>query len=318
MSDLNIRHSNTRPIELRLWQQFVAVAEELHFGHAAVRLHMTQPPLTQAIAQLERLLEVRLFDRTKRSVQLTSTGQALLPAVLDLLQRAQALPAQARAAAAGEEGRLRLAFVSTVGFDLLPKWVRAFREAYPRVQLELLEATGDMQLQALERNEIDAGLMLHAPGFEPADQTCLLVEHESLVLAMSDLHPLAAGPKPNLRDVLAEPLVIFPRRIAPSLHDAIFALYHSNGCLPAVKQEAIQMQTIVNLVSAGMGVAWVPASVRQFQRPGVVYREVTAPATANRLRDESIPGCETSLVWARDNANPTLVRFIAFAKSQVL
>ena len=309
MSDLIIRSSTSRPIELRLWQQFVAVAEELHFGHAAARLHMTQPPLTQAIAQLEKLLEVRLFDRTKRSVQMTATGQALLPAVQDLLQRALALTAQARSAAAGEEGRLRLAFVSTVGFDLLPKWVRAFRDAYPRVQLDLLEATGDMQLQALERNEIDAGLMLHAPGFEPADQASLLVERESLVLAMSDLHPLAACPKLALTEVLAEPLLIFPRRIAPSLHDAIFALYHANGCLPVVKQQAIQMQTIVNLVSAGMGVAWVPASVRQFQRPGVVYREVTAP---------SIPGCETSLVWARDNTSPTLIRFIAFAKSQVL
>ena len=304
MSDSILRTSSSRPIELRLWQQFVAVAEELHFGHAAARLHMTQPPLTQAIAQLERLLEVRLFDRTKRSVQMTATGQALLPAVQDLLQRALALTAQARSAAAGEEGRLRLAFVSTVGFDLLPKWVRAFCDAYPRVQLDLLEATGDMQLQALERNEIDAGLMLHAPGFEPADQASLLVERDSLVLAMSDLHPLAACPKLALIEVLAEPLVIFPRRIAPSLHDAIFA----NGCLPVVRQQAIQMQTIVNLVSAGMGVAWVPASVRQFQRPGVVYREVTAP---------SIPGCETSLVWARDNGSPTLIRFIAFAKSRV-
>jgi DNA-binding transcriptional LysR family regulator len=128
-------------IELRLWRQFVAVAEELHFGHAATRLHMTQPPLTQAIAHLENLLGARLFDRTKRSVRLTATGAALMPAVLDLLARAQALPALARAAAAGEVGHLRLAFVSTVGYALLPQWVRAFREDYPKVQLDLLEAT---------------------------------------------------------------------------------------------------------------------------------------------------------------------------------
>ncbi|MEI8171440.1 MAG: LysR family transcriptional regulator, partial [Rhodoferax sp.] len=131
-------------IELRLWRQFVAVAEELHFSRAAVRLHMTQPPLTQAIAQLESLLGVRLFERTKRSVQLTATGLALLPAAQDLLARAQALPLLARAAAGGEVGRLRLAFVSTVGFALLPQWVRAFRELYPKVQLDLLEATGDL------------------------------------------------------------------------------------------------------------------------------------------------------------------------------
>lgn len=185
---------NPHLIELRLWRQFLAVAEELHFGHAAARLHMTQPPLTQAIAQLEKLLGVRLFDRTKRSVQLTATGQSLLPAVLDLLARAQALPAQARAAASGEVGRLRLAFVSTVGFALLPQWVRAFRELYPKVQLDLLEATGDVQLQGLERGEMDAGFMLHAPGFVPAGLAHLLITREPLVLALPEHHRLAARP----------------------------------------------------------------------------------------------------------------------------
>src|SRR3954469_1048151 len=111
-------------IELRLWRQFLAVAEELHFGRAARSLHMTQPPLTQAIAQLERLLDVRLFERTKRNVQLTAAGEAWLPQVRELLARARELPAQARAAAGGELGRLRIAFVSTVGFALLPEWLR--------------------------------------------------------------------------------------------------------------------------------------------------------------------------------------------------
>src|SRR5687768_14185939 len=143
-------------IELRLWRQFVAVAETLHFGRAAIRLHTTQPPLTQGIAQLERLLEVRLFDRNKRSVQLTEAGAALLPQAQALLVRAQALPAQARAAAQGEVGRLRLAFVSTVGFTWLPQWVRAFRAAYPGVQLELVESTADVQLPAIDRGEVDA------------------------------------------------------------------------------------------------------------------------------------------------------------------
>src|SRR4051812_18886930 len=114
-------------VELRLWRQFITVAEELHFGRAAARLHMTQPPLTQAIAQLERVLGVRLFDRTKRSVRLTAAGESMVPQAQELLARARALPAHARAAADGESGRLRLAFVSTVGFAQLPGWVRAFR-----------------------------------------------------------------------------------------------------------------------------------------------------------------------------------------------
>lgn len=296
-----------------MWRQFAAVADTLHFGQAATRLHMTQPPLTQAIAQLERVLGVRLFDRTKRSVQLTSAGAALLPSVLDLLARAQALPAQALSAAQGEVGRLRLGFVSTVGYALLPQWVRGFRALYPKVQLDLLEATGDMQLQGLERGELDAGFMLHAPGFAPAGLAQCLIAQEPLVLALPEQHPLAIQPTLCLNDVLNEPLVIFPRRIAPSLYDGIFALYHGAGYLPAVAQEAIQMQTIVNLVSAGLGVAWVPESVRQFQRSGVVYREVQAPVDPVG----AMPRCETSLVWVAHQVSPTLDRFVAYAREQL-
>jgi DNA-binding transcriptional LysR family regulator len=296
-------------VELRLWRQFLAVAEALHFGRAAASLHMTQPPLTQAIAQLERLLEVRLFDRTKRSVQLTAAGAALLPGVRDLLARAQALPAQARAAHAGEMGQLRLAFVSTIGFAELPQWVRGFRARYPRVGLELVEATGDVQLQALERGEIDAGFMLHSPGLVPLGLQHQRVTREPLLLAVPDPHPLAKLASLKLAQVLGEPLVIFPRRIVPSLHDAIMGIYQAAGQAPVVAQEAIQMQTIVNLVSAGLGVAWVPESVKQFQRPGVVYRKVAAP------RGKAIPGCETSLVWRRGPVQPALERFIAFVKA---
>lgn len=288
-------------IELRSWRQFVAVAEELHFGRAAKRLHMTQPPLTQAIALLEKSLGVRLFDRTKRSVQLTAPGHTLLPQALDLLQRARDLSGAARAAAAGEAGRLKLAFVSTVGYALLPQWLMAFRQACPGVALELVEATGDVQLQALERGEVDAGFMLHAPGFAPAQLPRVLVAREPMVLALPEHHALAAQAALCLQDLWQEPLVTFPRRIVPSLFDAIFGMYHAHAQLPVVAQEAIQMQTIVNLVSAGLGVAWVPASVEQFQRPGVCYRRVAG----------GVPQCETSLVWTR--SSPVLERFLGFA-----
>ncbi len=295
-------------IELRLWRQFAMLADELHFGRAAARLHMTQPPLTQAIAQLERLLGVRLFDRSKRSVQLTATGAALLPEVRELLARAQALPEHARAASLGEQGRLRLAFVSTVGFGALPLWVRAFRDAYPQVRLELREATGDVQLQAFALGEVDAGFMLHSPGFAPAGFERSLIVREPMVLAMAEHHPLAQARRLPLAAVLAEPLVIFPRRIVPSVYDAVFALYHAAGRSPQVAQEAIQMQTIVNLVSAGLGVAWVPESVELFQRPGVVYRRVGA---ASRGKPGAVPECETSLVWRAEAMAPPLARFVA-------
>lgn len=299
--------SRSLRIELRHWRQFVALAEELHFGRAAARLHMTQPPLTQAIAGLETALGVRLFERTQRSVQITPAGAALLPEVRELLARAQALPELARAAAAGELGRLRLAFVSTVGFELLPRWVRAFREHWPQVALELIEATGDVQLELLARGEVDAGFVLHSPGFTAPGLAQVLIASEPLVVALPESHPLAAEERPTLKSLLAEPLVIFPRRILPSLFDTIFALYNAAGRVPQVSQEAIQMQTIVNLVSAGLGMAWVPQSVRQFQRPGVVYRSVAWP------RGRAVPACDTSLVWRADAVSPTLAHFISFA-----
>jgi len=298
-------------VELRLWRQFITLAEELHFGRAAQRLHMTQPPLTQAIANLEQQLRVRLFDRTKRSVHLTAAGRALLPQARELLARAQALPAHARAAAHGEVGRLRLAFVSTVGFGPLPQWVRAFRSLYPQVEFELIEATGDVQLLALERGEIDAGFMLHSPGFAPGGLQHLRIAREPLALALPEQHPLAGARTLSLGSVLAQPLVIFPRRILPSLHDAIFGMYHAAGRAPQVAQDAIQMQTIVNLVSAGLGVAWVPDSVRQFQRSGVVYRQMGGKQAGQ------VPGCETTLAWPQAPANPTLDRFVEFAREQI-
>ncbi|MDB5946841.1 MAG: transcriptional regulator, LysR family, partial [Ramlibacter sp.] len=226
----------------------------------------------------------------------------------DLLARAQTLPAQARAAQAGELGHLRLGFVSTIGFAQLPQWVRGFRARHPKVGLELIEATGDVQLQALERGEIDAGFMLHSPGLAPPALQQLRVTREPLVLALPDPHPLAQHASLRLAHVLDQPLVLFPRRIVPSLHDAILGIYQAAGRVPVVAQEAIQMQTIVNLVSAGLGVAWVPESVRQFQRTGVVYRKIAAP------RDNPVPGCETSLVWPPHGNSPVLERFIAFIR----
>lgn len=292
---------NNPTIDLRVWRQFVTLAEELHFGRAAARLHMTQPPLTQAIAQLEVVLGVRLFERSRRHVALSPAGAALLPEARELLERAQRLPGVAQAAAAGEVGRLRLAFVSTAGFEQLPVWVRGFREQAPQVALELIEATGDVQQSALERGEIDAGVVLHSPGFAPAALESLPVAEEPLVLALPAGHPLASARRLTLVAVLAQPLVLFPRRILPSIHDALFALYHAQGRPPQVVQEAIQMQTIVNLVAAGLGLAWVPRSVTRFERSGVVYRELSAPG---------VPRCETRLVWRRGDAQPALVRFV--------
>ena len=305
-------------IELRQWRQFVTLAEELHFGRAATRLHMTQPPLSQAIQGLERAVGVPLFKRTRRSVALTPAGAALLPQAQRLLAQAEALPLVAQAAAAGLAGQLRLAFVSNIAYGPLPDWLRSFRLAHPEVALQLREATLDVQLAAFDADEIDAGFVLHAPGAAPPGFATWQALAEPLVMALPDSHPALArsalptaakrraparaGEPAPLRwaDVADQPLVIFPRLIAPSLFDAVLAAYRAQGATPHIAQEAIQMQTIVNLVSGGMGVAWVPESVTRLQRPGVAYRAVAGIG----LR------CETSLLW-REPPAPVVQRFVA-------
>lgn len=290
-------------IDLRAWRQFAVLAQTLHFGRAAERLHMTQPPLTLAIQQLERRLGTPLFERTRRSVALTPAGAALLEPVRALLERAAALPALARGAARGEQGRLRLGFVSTVGYGPLPGWLRGFREAWPGIAVELREATGDVQLEAFARAELDAGFVLHAPGHAPALPR-LSIGTEPLVLAL----PESAPRRWRADELLRQPLVIFPRAIAPSLYDAVLAFYHHHQATPLIAQEAIQMQTIVNLVSAGLGIALVPRSMTLLQRPGITYRSLP-PALA-----EAAPGCETSLVWRAD-APPAVERFVEHVKA---
>jgi DNA-binding transcriptional LysR family regulator len=276
-------------IELRPLQQFLAVAELLHFGRAAERLHMSQPPLTQAVRKLEAQLGVQLFERSSRSVRLTAAGAALQVSAQKLLREAAALPGEVRAVADGLAGRLRLAFVSTVGFGGLPLWLRSFREACPQVALMLREATLDVQLHEFAAGSIDAGFVIHTPGQAPAGFERLSIGVEPLILAL----PSTDQP-PSDAQCLAAPLVIFPREIAPSLFDAILAHHGSDG----VAQEAIQMQTIINLVSAAIGVAWVPASLQGLQRAGVVYRQMAGA-----------PEVETSLIWRAD-APPAVARFV--------
>ncbi|KWF13458.1 LysR substrate-binding domain-containing protein [Burkholderia ubonensis] len=296
--------------DLRQWRYFVTVAEERHFGRAAARLSMTQPPLSQAIRALEDLLGVALFVRTKRSVALTAVGAALLPDVRKLLEAADALPPRAQSLARGETGSLALAFVSTADYGLLPSLLRAFGARYPQVRLQLEEATSDVQIEELAAGRIDAGLIIPpVPSRHAAELSYLPVVREPLVLAM----PAAAAPADapedvpvRLADVAALPLVIFPRRLAPGFYDIITGCYGAAGATPRIGQEAIQMQTIVSLVSAGMGVALVPQSLRNLRRTGVVYRPLA----------DGAPVVETGLVWRTGDVSPVLAGFIDIVRAQ--
>ncbi|HIC7208107.1 LysR family transcriptional regulator [Burkholderia stabilis] len=294
--------------DLRQWRYFATVADERHFGRAAERLSMTQPPLSQAIRALEDALGVALFVRTKRSVALTAVGAALLPDVRRLLASADALPPLARRLARGEAGSLSLAFVSTADYGLLPSLLRAFGARYPQVRLQLAEATSDVQIDELVAGRIDAGLVIPpVPPRHAAGLSYLSVVCEPLVVAM----PAAASDAPEdepvrLADVAALPLVIFPRRLAPGFYDIITGCYGAAGETPRIGQEAIQMQTIVSLVSAGMGVALVPQSLRNLRRTGVVYRPLAGQA----------PVVETGLVWRTGDVSPVLAGFIDVVRAQ--
>lgn len=289
-------------IELRQLRYFIAVAEELHFGRAATRLHMTQPPLSQTIMALEAGLGTALFVRTKRNVTLTPAGTALLPQVRHILLQAETLPELARRAACGASGRLTLAFVSTADYNVLPTFLRDFHSRYPQVQIELREATSDVQLEELLQGQVDAGLLiLPLPDKAKNELDYLSVLNEPLILAAPEgLPALNVKASIALTELPDMPLIIFPRHLAPVFHDAILAYFHDQGMAPRIGQEAIQMQTIIGLVSAGMGIALVPQSVSNLKRPGVVYKPLAA----------ATPWIETGIAWRRDNASPVLHAFL--------
>lgn len=288
--------------DLRQLRYFLMVAEEMHFGRAARRLHMTQPPLSQAIQSLEAQLGAALFERSRRSVALTAAGQALLPEAQRLLQLADGLKAIVQRAAAGKSGQLSLGFVSSADYSVLPQSLREFRLAYPGVQLELQEVTTDVQVEWLASGKLDIGMLIPPlPEKLKPELDYLPLLFEPLVLALSDTSALARQKgKISLKHCADQPLIIFPRRLAPAFHDLILSCFRDAGVTPLIAQEAIQMQTIIGLVSAGMGIALVPQSVSNLKRPGVEYRAFR----------EASPLVETGLAWRRDNQSPVLAAFL--------
>jgi DNA-binding transcriptional LysR family regulator len=294
-------------LELRQLRYFVAVAEELHFGRAAARLHMTQPPLSQAIAALEELLGAPLFLRNRRTVELAAAGIALLPEARRLLAQADALPELARRAAGGEAGRLALAFVTSCDYSVLPPFLRRYSERYPDVHLvpagsDLRRAGRGTAARTHRRRPADP-----AAAGQGAGRTRL---HQGAGRAADPVRPagLAALEKHKpvrLQDLPRLPLIIFPREISPALHDAILSCFATAGITPVIGQLAIQMQTIVSLVSAGMGLALVPQSVSNLMRPGVEYRALADPT----------PLVETGIAWRRDNPSPVLKGFLELLRN---
>ena len=289
-------------MELRHLRYFVTVAEELHFGRAAKKLHISQPPLSMQIRALEAELGVMLFNRTQRSVALTQAGNALLGEARDILARVDQAVLMTRRVSRGEIGELAIGFISVADYNVLPVVLREFRRAFPLVNLTLRESTTDAQIRDLLAGRIDVGFVL-PPINEPSLES-LPILREPLIAALPDKHPLArkAG-KLVLEKLKDAPFILFPRPYAPGLYDDVVSCCKAAGFSPRVEQEAIQMQTIVSLVSAELGVALIPASLTNLRRTGVTYKELKAGS----------PLTEVHLAWRRGDDLPALRVFVDVA-----
>lgn len=287
-------------VETRLLRQFVAVAEELNFHRAAERLHMAQPPLSQAIRRLEQALGLVLFERSNRSVALTPAGIAFLATARRVLAQLDNGIREAQRVAAGRAGRLAVTFVGTA-HDLLPAALRRFRRDFPGVELSLHEATTAEQVAALTAGEADIGLM-RQPGVMLAQlgHECLL--REPILAALPDDHPLAEREAVPLAALAQADFIGTPRQLGIGFHDQIVGLCRLAGFSPRIVQEARQMQTIASLVASGLGVSLIPASLAQSPRAGVAFRQITVEAPPEMTHLSLIAAWDsTRRSVARDN-----------------
>jgi DNA-binding transcriptional LysR family regulator len=290
-------------IELRHLRYFVAVAEELHFGRAARRLGISQPPLSLQIQRLEATLGVSLFERTNRRVELTAAGRTLLEESRHVIADFMTAIDAARRAARGETGSLTVAFASSVMFLKLPRIVRRFREEFPSVRLELRELGTGAQIVALRAGELDIGFVR-----QPPRDTELVMEtmmKENLVLALSNRHPLAKRKRLRLIDVADEDFVLFPRDLAPGLHAHVLALCAEAGVHPRIVQTSRELITTISLVEAGLGVTIIPAAVQQLVSRDVRYYPIRSPLAVTRI----------DAAWRADNRSMVLPAFLDMARS---
>ena len=289
-------------MELRHLHYFIAVAEELHFSRAAERLCISQPPLSQQIRSLEDELGIKLFERTKRQVQLTEAGKAFLEHAYLVLEQLEQAIAVSQQIGRGEVGQLSIGFVDTAMHTLLPEILRGFRVQFPAVQLQLHELTTAQQIQAMHHKRIDIGIVRSAIREPSLNVECFLPE--SLVLALPENHPLSAQTQVSLSTLADELFILFPAKLGPVFYEQIVHSCQQAGFHPKVAQEAVQMQTIVGLVAAGLGIGLVPSSLQNFHRSGVIYRPL----------QEQIPQTGLYLVWRQHDSSPVVNAFLSLAQ----
>ncbi len=268
---------------LRALNCFVAVAEELHFGAAAKRLHMTQPPLSQQIRLLEELLDAELLVRTTRSVQLTAAGRVLLERARQLLAASEAAAQEVKRAGRGEIGRLVLGFPNSAAYRLLPIALRLYKKRHPNVELDLREMLSSDLLDALHSRQLDVAFVRASSSMLSSDLDRVIASREDMVLALPSHHPLAKLKIVPVQRLAGVDIIGFTPVGSRYFRERIDAMFAAARVRPRITQQSV-LPTILAFVEAGLGVALVPASVSKIQSDELVYRPVSgAKNTAHAL-----------------------------------
>ncbi len=287
-------------MDLKHLRYFIALAEELHFGRAAERLGISQPPLSQQIARLEKELGVSLLRRTSRSVALTAGGQAFLEEARRTLAQAQHAVHVARGAERGEVGELRVGFVPACG--AIPRGVRRFTRQYPAVRLTLRNLTTADQLEQLASGKLHVGFV-HLP-IDARGLIVELVQQDSVLAAVPERHPLAGQPAVSLRSFAGEPFIRFPRGAAPGLHDYMITAFREAGVTARVAHETDSILARLRMVGAGLGLSLIPSYAERLPRPGVVLRPLKPAKLVSRI----------GMVHAARYATPAVARFLSVVR----
>lgn len=291
-------------MELRQLRYFVAVAEELHFGRAAVRVHIAQPPLSQAIRALEDELGARLFTRTSRSVALTKAGEAFWVEARSILAQAETAVRSVRRIEEGAAGELAVGYMNPAMDAVLCRALAAFSRERPGVGLRLRELPSPAQLEEVRAGRLDLGFIRQA-GQDLRGLESVTVVREPYVLALPTKHPLARLRAVPLAEAGKCPLILFPRTQMPKLHDAVLAGFRASGAEPHIAQEVQGKHASLALVAAGLGLCLVPASAREWRRKGVVLRPVVG----------ELPVVEMSAVWQPERCGAAGLRLVELARN---
>lgn len=268
-------------VDLKVLYYFAILAEEKHFGMAAKRIGIEQPPLSLQIKKLEKIIGAELFDRSSRQVNLTAAGETLWPEARKLLEQSTQAIEKVKSIGRGESGLLHIGFATSTIFSGITAAIQKHKKLYPKVELRLQELSSAAQVEALQTGIIDIGF-IREPG-KHEDIICKPVISEQFIAVLSSQHPLSRKKAIRFTDLAREPFVHFPRRVAPALYDKVGMMFHKAKFIPNIVQEAYEWQTIVSLVEANIGTSICPESFQKLKVGRVQYRPFTDISTETTI-----------------------------------